>query len=116
MGIPLTVGVSSNLPLHYLNLTIALVTNLGALFIVLSMVGWLRRLRAVEEFGLRPFIYGVIVAKSAVWFWSATGIAQVVLFALEIPTITLPARLLFMIAVLTHSFIIIRYRKSYRAT
>lgn len=84
---------------QWINLAIAIATNIGAIYLVITMVRWTNRLR-YSHTSLRPLIFSLAIAKIAVWFWTLSSIAQIVYFDENQPLVTLSARLLFLIAVL----------------
>jgi hypothetical protein len=91
-----------------INLLIAALTFLGSASVVVIMAWWLIRLRDTETH-FRPFVLAVAIAKSAVAFWSGTGIVQILAFDMTQPILTLPARILMMIAVLIQIVVAMRY-------
>lgn len=103
---PLITGV--DVSLQTLNLIVACLTLTGCVYVVPAMLWWWIRLHDTLTI-FRPFILAVGIAKSAVGFWSATGVVQVVWFNMTQPLLTLPARVGMMIAVWTMAIVVVRY-------
>lgn len=96
--------------LRDINLVIAAVTNITSFYVCIVMFYWWRRLRNTTT-NLRPLIMAISLAKGALWFWSGTGVLQIVAFDIIQPLITLPARLVFMFAALLQAHLTTKYYK-----
>lgn len=99
-------------PMEAANLIIATITNVGCIYLVIVMLWWWWRLRTIRRNQLRPLLLGIAFAKAAIWFWSFTGLLQIVLFNMTLPSVTLPARLLLMTAILIQTYVTAHYYPS----
>lgn len=97
-----------DVPLQELNLIVAAITNAGSLYLVVVLASWWFRLRFTRTH-LRSFVAGVWLAKLAIWFWSATGIFQIVVNDMTQPLLTLPSRICMMIAVCVMVWVTTKY-------
>lgn len=97
--------------LQNINLVIATVTFITALYVSVVMFYWWLKLRYTKT-NLRPLILSISMAKGAISFWAFTGMIQVIVFNLNQPLISMPARLLFMIACIIQAHVTTKY---YRA-
>ncbi len=100
-----------DVPLQELNLLIACITCGACLYLVIALACWWFRLHDTHT-PLRQFIFGVWLAKLGVWFWSVTGIVQIVVFDMTQPLITLPSRIGMMIAVIIMAWVTTKYYRS----
>lgn len=91
------------------NLTIAGITNILAIYLVITLGYWIYRLRNSKT-SLRPFIFATFVAKLAVWFWTFLNILDIIFNDTNPPLLTLPARLAFLFAVVIQSWVTTRIR------
>lgn len=94
--------------LQEVNLIVAAVTNAASLYLVIVLAWWWFRLR-VTRTHLRPFVFGVWLAKLSIWFWSLTGLVQIVALNMTQPLLTLPARVGMMIAVVIMVWVTTKY-------
>ncbi len=102
---------SIDVPLQELNLLIAVVTCAACLYLVAVLLSWWFRLRTLKTH-LRPFIFGVWLAKLSILLWSATGVIQIVVYDMTQPLITLPSRIGVMIAFCIMVWVTTRYYQS----
>lgn len=102
-----------DLPLQEMNLVVAAITCAASLYLVVVLASWWWRLR-VSHTHLRLFVLGVWIAKLSILFWSVTGIAQIVVFNMTQPLLTLPARVGMMIAVCVMVWVTTRYYQNTR--
>lgn len=86
-------------PMQWVNLFIATATNIGALYLAVTMLYWSHRLR-YSRTSLRPLIFSLFIAKSALWLWTFLNIINIILFDESQPNLTLPARLAFLLTVI----------------
>jgi hypothetical protein len=91
-----------------LNLLIAAITVVASFYTTVVMVWWFFRLKYFKT-NLRPLILAIALAKSALCFWSATGVFQILFYDMNLPLISLPARLLFMVAAVLQSIVTMHY-------
>lgn len=96
-------------PRQLLDLTIATLTNVGALYLVIVMLSWTRRLR-YSRTSLRPLVLSLALAKGALWFWTFTNVVGILWLDNSLPTITLPARSLWLVVVLVQVWVTVRIR------
>jgi hypothetical protein len=97
-----------DLPLQEINLIVAAITNFACLYLVIVLAWWWFRLRVTRTY-FRPFIFGVWLAKLSIWFWSLTGLFQIVVLNMTQPLLTLPARIGMMIAVVIMVWVTTHY-------
>jgi hypothetical protein len=103
---------SVNMMMEYVNFIIAALTNIGCVYIVVSLSYWLWKLRCSDT-NMRPLLLGIIFAKVALWLWSATAMLQIVALGGSLPAITLPSRVLILAAVITHVHVTTRIRPGF---
>lgn len=87
-----------------LNLGVAAVTNILAMYLVVTMCYWVYRLKNSRT-NLRPFIIATLVAKSAVWFWTFLNMTEIVINNTNPSMLTFPARLGFLVAVIIQTWV-----------
>jgi hypothetical protein len=80
-------------PLEAFSFLIAAITNIACIILfVVSMVWWWKlRQSKVTDFG--GWFLGTALVMAGIWFWSATGMAQIAWFDMTVPNISLPARI-----------------------
>jgi hypothetical protein len=96
--------------LQELNLIIAVVTNAACIYLVVTFTFWWLRTRRLK-LPLCDLIRSTAEAKTALWFWSLTGIAQILVYDMTQPLITLPSRLLWLVVVFRQISVTVRYRR-----
>lgn len=102
-------GINVDTWIDALNLVIAVITNVCCVYVVIIMFYWWWRLR-VSDTNLRPLILGIAFAKFAVWYWSFTGIIQIIYLDITLPAVTLPARIFMMMAAAMHVYVTTRIK------
>jgi hypothetical protein len=94
--------------MQHIDLAIATITNVGALYVAVVVLFWAIRLRHLHLRFL-PFVVGAGVVKLALWFWSLTAIIQILIYNVRLPLYSLPARIAVMCAILAQVWVTLHY-------
>lgn len=94
-------------PMQWINIVVGITTNIGAAYLATTMLYWYYQLRQSRT-NLRPLVFGIFTAKFALWLWTLLNIFNIIVFDETQPNITLPARVLFLIAVVIQIYVTIR--------
>ncbi len=90
-----------------INLSLATVTNILAIVVCVNTGSWLWRLRRTRTM-LWPWIFGVFVAKFALWYWTLLLILSIVILNEDPRPITLSARVGWLLAVMLQTWVATR--------
>lgn len=93
--------------MQLVNIAVAVLTNIGAVYLAVVMLHWCYRLR-YSRTDLRPLIFGIFTAKAALWLWTFLNIINIIVFDESQPNITLPARVLFLVAVVIQVYVTLK--------
>lgn len=94
--------------LQELNLAVAIVTSVIALYVSVVMFWWWCRLRKTGS-SFSSFILDVGMAKAALCFWATTGVVQIMVMDMTQPLIILPARLIWLFVVIRQAIMTFKY-------
>jgi hypothetical protein len=97
--------------LQWSNLAISMITFIASLVLLLITTRWWRSLRNTMT-TLRPMIFGMCLVESGIFMWSGLQVVQILYLGSDLPLITIPARILIMIGVLTKGYVATRIRTS----
>lgn len=95
--------------LDLIDLLVAGVTNIACIYVVIVYAFWWWHIDP-QQTNLRPLILGIVLAKAAIWSWSATAVIAITGFDVSPPDFTLPARIAIMVAVLIHVWVTTRVK------
>jgi hypothetical protein len=93
---------------QYINLTIAIITNVCCIYLVPVQLYWWSKLRRTSRHLPQQFLVAAII-KSAIWYWTFTQILMITIWDMDLPNTTLAARLLFLIGVGIHVIMTMGY-------
>jgi hypothetical protein len=94
--------------MQYINLTIALITNICCIYLVPVQLYWWVRLHKTSRYLPRQFLVAAII-KSGIWCWTFDQILRIVIWNMDLLNTTLAARLLFFVGVILHVFMTFGY-------
>ncbi len=95
--------------LDSIDLIVAATTNIACIYVVIVYSYWWWNIDPLQT-NLRPLILGIVLAKAAIWSWSATALVAIMGFHESPPNFTIPARVAIMVAVLIHVWVTTRVK------
>ncbi len=84
---------------EWLSLGIALTTNFGAIWMIAVSVIWWWTLRRQSETDFTGWFLGTAAVMIGIFIWTLTGLLQLLYFDIQLPLISLPARIFMCIGV-----------------
>ena len=94
--------------MFWVDLTIAVVTNIACLFLVPVQIFWWLRFRKSGDLISHHFLIAAFI-KSAIWYMTFTQIKMMVVLDLMLTGNQMVTRILFMVGVLLHSLMALRF-------
>jgi peptidoglycan biosynthesis protein MviN/MurJ (putative lipid II flippase) len=81
-----------------INLGVAILTNALSIYMCIVALYWWYRLRESDT-DFKGWFLGTAAVMLAVWSWTSTGIFQIVYMNVDLPLVTFPARIAFLVGI-----------------